>query len=413
MRLLKKINRNYLISSAVILAVGLVAFYFLINSIASTEIEESLHASEQRIIKQIKKHKNLPYLYPIIEVIKTNTTQATTIKDTAIFDREEGEAEIFKELNTYPDINGQFYHITVRALTVEKKDIVMSIFLSITAIFLLLISALYFINKKTAATVWKPFYHNIEILKNFSLKENHRITLHNTDITEFNELNHSISQLTEKVASDYNSLKEFTQNASHELQTPLAVIQVKIENLLNTEDLSQEQLAALHSILENISRLSRLNRSLLLLTKIENKQFSNTEMLDFGTLIRENLETMQDLFAMRQIIPTLEINDSFHHNMDKMLFNLLVNNLLKNQLMHTPKNGNILIRIETDHLLFANSGEHPLKNHARIFDRFYKENFDESSTGLGLALVKKVCDVSGLTIEYSFENKMHQFIIRK
>ena len=411
MKLLKKINRNYLISSAVVLAVGLVAFYFLINYIASAEIEESLHASEQRIIKQIKKHENLPYLYPIIEVEKTNAAQATAIKDTAIFDHEEGEAEIFKELNTFPKINGQFYHITVRALTVEKEDIVTSIFLAITFIFLLLIGALYFINKQITISVWKPFYDNLARLKSFSLKTNEKIALRETNITEFNELNHSINQLTNKVAVDYNSLKEFTQNASHELQTPLAVIQVKIENLLNTENLSHEQLTALHAILENISRLSRLNSSLLLLTKIENKQFSNTEMLDFGLLIRENMEAMQELFAMRQIVPTLEIDSSFHYNMDKTLFNLLVNNLLKNQLMHTPENGKVLIRVQENQILFANTGKQPIEDKALIFDRFYKESHDESSTGLGLALVKKVCEVSGLTIDYAFDGDMHQFRI--
>ena len=413
MNLLKKINSNYLISSAVVLAVGLLAFYFLINYIASSEIEESLYASEQRVIKQIKSRKSLPYLYPIIEVEKVNSAGATTMKDTAIFDQEEGEGEIFKELNTYPKVNGQYYHITVRALTVEKKDIVMSFFMAITLIFLLLIGALYFINKQIAISVWKPFYDNLERLKSFSLKANEKIVLRETNITEFNELNQSISQLTDKIVSDYNSLKEFTQNASHELQTPLAVIQAKIENLLNNENLSQEQMSSLHAILESISRLSRLNSSLLLLTKIENKQFSNNELLDFATCIGENLDTMKELFAMRQITPTLEINHSFLHNMDKKLFNLLVNNLLKNQLMHTPEDGNVLIRIQANQVVFANSGKQPLKDKTRIFDRFYKENFDESSTGLGLALVKKVCDVSGLKIDYTFEDKRHQFIIRK
>ena len=412
MKLLKKINRNYLFSSAAVLVVGLVAFYLLVNYFASAEIEESLHASEQRIIKHIKKHNSLTYLYPVIEVEKVNTPQPTNIKDTTIFDSEENEAEIFKELDTYPNINGQFYHITVRALTVEKQDIVLSIFLAITFIFLLLIGALYFINKQVSLAVWRPFYDNLEKLKSFSIKENQNIELRETNITEFNELNHSINQLAEKVVSDYNSLKEFTQNASHELQTPLAVIQVKTENILGSENLTEEQLSALHAILENISRLSRLNNSLLLLTKIENNQFANAENLDFGVGIRKNLKSMQELFAMRQIVPTLEIDGSFHHAMDKTLFNLLVNNLLKNQLMHTPKKEIVLIRIETSRILFANTGTSPLKNKARIFDRFYRENFNESSTGLGLALVKKVCEVSGLKITYAFDGGMHQFWVR-
>jgi len=412
MKLLKKINRDYLLSSALVLLFGLMASYFLINQLVFSEIEESLNASASRIEKQLKQQKKIPNLYPLIEVNVVKNLQHIVLKDTSIYDPIEGESEMFKELNTYRNINGQIYHITVRTLTVEKTDIVMSIFLGITGIFLLLIVALYFINKKTASSIWKPFNENLERLRTFSLKDRKKIVLQETGITEFDELNSRIAELSEKVVSDYISLKEFTENASHEIQTPLAVIQAKTENLVNSQSLTKDQLEVLYSILENINRLSKMSSTLLLLTKIESAQFSEPEDIDFAPLIRDNIDAMKELFDLRHIKTNIAQPGIFKVKMDRTLATILINNLLKNILMHTPEKGEVIIKIRQESLVFANSGKQALKDKERIFDRFYKESTAESSTGLGLALVKKICEVSNLKIDYSYEKNMHLFMLR-
>ncbi|VAW28803.1 hypothetical protein MNBD_BACTEROID07-947 [hydrothermal vent metagenome] len=405
MKLLKKINRSYLISSAVVLVIGLLAFYFLINHIASLEIIEGLHASEARIVHELGQHKTVLRLYPLIEVEETQKTGHEFIKDTTIFDPIEGENEVFKELNTFRKVNGKNYHITIRALAVEKEDIVMSIFLSITAIFLLLIGVLYLINKRTATTVWKPFYHNLEILKNFSLKENHKISLHNTGITEFDELNAGITRLTEKVVSDYKNLKEFTENASHEVQTPLSVILLNLEEVLQ-QNLPEAELTKIYHTYEAAKRLSALNQQLILLTKIENEQFADEE-LSLNKIIQNRLEALNPLVDSAKLRIQYKEQGDFPIKMHEALAETLVNNLLSNAIKHNVEGGIIRVSISGNGFEICNTGKGKPLPQKEIFHRFVKK--DSQGLGLGLAIVKRICDTHGLRIYYEFSGGRHCF----
>jgi len=407
MRLLKKINRSYLISSAGVLVIGLLAFYFLINHIASLEIIEGLHASEARIVRELGQNKTVLHLYPLIEVEKTRKPGPEFVKDTTIFDPIEGEDEVFKELNTFRTINGTTYHIIIRALSVEKEDIVMSIFLSITAIFLLLIGVLYLINKRTATTVWKPFYQNLEILRNFSLKENYKIVLRNTGITEFDELNAGITRLTERVSSDYLSLKEFTENASHEIQTPLSVILLNLEEVLQ-KNLPETELTKIYHTYEAAKRLSVLNQHLLLLTKIENGQFA-AEKLFLNKVIQNRLKVFSPLIDSANLRIRFEMQEDFPVKMHEALAETLVNNLLSNAIKHNIEGGTIRISISGNEFEICNTGkEEPLPG-KDIFNRFVKR--ESQGLGLGLAIVKRICDTHWLEINYKYAEKRHCFIV--
>ena len=405
MKLLKKINRNYLISSAVVLVVGLLAFYILINRIASREIIESLYASEARIVRQLESHQPVFHLYPLIEVEETQKSGPEITKDTTIFDPIEGEDEVFKELNTFREINGKFYHITIRALSVEKEDIVKSIFLSITAIYLLLIGVLYFINKRTTKTIWKPFYDNLEILKKFSLKENRKITLHKTGITEFDELNAGITGLTEKVVSDYQNLKEFTEDASHEIQTPLSVILMNLEEVLQ-KNLPETELTKIYHTYETAKRLSTLNQHLILLTKIENGQFDAEEII-LNKVIRDRMEVFRPLFESANLRIQIETQGDFPVKMHEVLAETLVNNLLSNAIKHNSKAGTIRINISGGGWEICNTGKGEPLSEREIFNRFVKK--DSQGLGLGLAIVRRICDIHGLEVGYKYKKGMHCF----
>ncbi len=408
MRLLKKINQSYFISSAVVLLIGLAAFYFLINDIASQEIIEGLHASEVRIVHELGKHKQVSGLYPLIEVEKTHRKGAEFIKDTIIFDPIEGEEEVFKELNTYREVNGQNYHITIRALVVEKEDIATTIFLSITAIFLLLIGVLYFINKRATFTVWYPFYQNLTILKNFSLKEGRGISLHKTGITEFDELNQVITGLTEQVSVDYLSLKEFTENASHEIQTPLAVILMNLEEVLQ-QNLPEESLTKVYHSYEAAKRLSTLNQHLILLAKIENGQFAAGNVL-LNDVVKSRLEVLKPLIDGMSLRVWVDMPVSFSVEIHEALAEILVNNLLSNAIKHNNEGGTIRIVISDSGFEICNTGkENPLAE-AEIFNRFVKK--ESQGLGLGLAIVKRICNTHKLDISYRYLDGMHCFRVQ-
>ncbi len=409
MKLLEKINRSYLWSSAVVLLAGLVIFYFMINRIASHEILEGLHASEVRIVHALKKHEPAPRLYPLVEVKKTGKTGPEYVKDTTIFDPVEGEKEVFKELNTFRKVNGQNYQIIIRALAVEKRDIVSSIFLSITAIFLLLIAALYLINKKTASTVWRPFYQNLAILKAFSLKENQKITLQETGITEFDELNRVVFKLTEKVRADYRSLKEFTENASHETQTPLSVMLMNLEEVLQKK-LPEEILTKIYQTYEAAKRLSALNHHLVLLTKIENRQFK-TENNDLKEILQNSLETFYPLLENANLRVRFEEVGPFLVKMHKGLAEILVNNLLSNAIKHNKEGGIIRLKISGNMLRMCNTGKGKPLTEAEIFNRFVKK--DSGGLGLGLAIAKRICETHKMEISYAFSKGMHCITLKK
>jgi len=409
MRLLKKINRSYLLSSAIVLIIGLLAFYFLINHVASQETLEGLHASEARIVHELRQNKPAFSLYPLIEVEETLKTGPEFVKDTTIFDPIEGEDEVFKELNTFRKINGRLYRITIRSLSVEKEDIVMSIFLSITGIFLLLIGVLYFINKSATSTVWRPFYQNLILLKNFSLKENREISLRETGITEFDELNEVITKLTERVSSDYLSLKEFTENASHEIQTPLSIILMNLEEILQ-KDLPEAELTKIYHTYEAAKRLSTLNQHLLLLTKIENGQFAEKD-IRLNEMIQNRLEALKPLIKSANLRIQFEEDGNFVVSMHEALAEILVNNLLSNAIKHNHKSGNIRINISGNGLEICNTGKDESLLETEIFNRFVKK--DSQGLGLGLAIVKRICDMHKLEISYAHSEGMHCFTIKK
>ena len=375
---------------------------------ASRETLEGLHASEARIVHELRQNKPAFSLYPLIEVEETQKTGPEFVKDTTIFDPIEGEDEVFEELNTFRKVNGKNYHITIRALSVEKKDIVMSIFLSITAIFLLLFGVLYFINKSATYTVWRPFYQNLTILKNFSLKENREITLRKTGITEFDELNGVITKLTEKVSSDYLSLKEFTENASHEIQTPLAVILMNLEEILQ-KNLPEEELTKVYHTYEAAKRLSTLNQHLILLTKIENGQFAG-EDIEFNKVIKSRLEVFSPLVESANLRVFVEEKEVFHIKMHEALAEILINNLLSNAIKHNNEGGNIRINISGSGFAICNTGKDEPLQENEIFSRFVKK--ESQGLGLGLAIVKRICETHSLMISYEYLEGTHCFRIK-
>lgn len=412
MKLLNKINRTYVLSSLLVTIPGLIIAYFFIIFTFNEETSEILRGNEKRVVQQIRTHHGIPSFYPLTDVEKTEQAQPFVLKDTTIFNSISKENEAFKEYTTYRIINHQTYRITVRTPVIEKNDVVLSLFLGTTFLFLLIVSVLFLINKYINRSIWLSFYTNLNTIKSFSLQSNEKLTLQPSNISEFSDLNHQLMRLTDKVISDYNNLKEFTENASHELQTPLSVVQAKVETLFNSNNINKDQVVVLETVLKNIQRLNRLNQSLLLLTKIENDQFNAKEDIIFNELILQTLDMMKEMFDQKGITIHLNQKEDFIHKMDPILARQLIHNLMANIIFHTPEKGTAVISIDKDSLSFVNDGEKALDSN-RVFERFYKASHNQRSTGLGLAIVKKICTLNQLDIRYMFVQKAHHFTLYK
>ncbi|MDB4291800.1 HAMP domain-containing histidine kinase [Maribacter sp.] len=372
-------------------------------------MEEELYSTKARVETALSKKDVLFSLPPVVEVIDADLIGLEILKDTIIYDPSQKEMEEFRELSAFKEINGKKYKITVRNLIVESEDILIAIVLSYVTIILLVFIFLFYFNKARNKKLWLPFFTNLEAMKNFSITSDEPIHLIDSEIIEFSELKDEVAILTNKVRSDYKNLKHYTEDVSHELQTPLAIIQAKIENIINGDDLNDIQFEHLTSIQRDIQRLTQMNKRLTLLTKIENNQFVNLESINMNERISKTVKNFQEISNVQiKISQDADVLVA----MDPYLAEVLCNNLVSNALKHSDQDGLIEIRFMENVCSISNSGSKPLEHPENLYSRFYRESEAVKSTGLGLAIVKRICDIYQFKIAYTFEGSQHVFTIK-
>ncbi|WP_220660185.1 sensor histidine kinase [Gillisia mitskevichiae] len=407
-KLLRKASKSFLLLSAVLMIASTIALYFYTKNLLKNEVEEELFSTEARIESAIKINDISFSLPPVIEVVEVKELEELFLKDTLIYDPSQNEDEVFRELSTFKRINGKNYRITVRNLVVESKDILIAIDVSYFIIILLVFLFLFYSNVEGNRKLWFPFFKNLEAMKNFSVKSEKQIVLVDSDILEFQELSNEISLLTNKVQDDYQNLKQLTEDVSHEMQTPLAIMQAKIENIINTNKIDDDQYKLFSSLQKDIQRLKQLIKRLTLLTKIENNQFINIDKVDIAASLGKTIQNFKELF-------NLEIGFQYKHplfvSMDPYLVEVLCNNLISNAVKHDVKKDEILVSCSHNSMIISNSGEKQIENPEKLFNRFYRESKSNQSTGLGLAIVKKICDLYGFEISYKFHDARHIFTV--
>ena len=407
-RLIQKTSKTFLFGGVLLVLLSSLALYFYTSYLLKSEVEEVLYSTESRVADAIKNDSVVFSLSPVIEVKKTDNVQSEVLKDTIIYDPSQDEMELFRELSTYKNINGIDYQITVRNMVVESEDLALAIVISNITIFVIAFIFLFYFNTTRNLKLWDPFFKNLEQMKRFSLTSKDTLNLVDSDVLEFSELKTEIETLADKVRKDYESLKQFTEDVSHEMQTPLAIIQAKIDNIINEHEISDKQFEQVTSIQKDIQRLKQLNKRITTLTKIDNNQFINIENVNVSDLINEKIESFKELqFANLVYNPENKLSVS----MDVYLAAILINNLISNAIKHSKKNEEITIITKSKLLIISNFGEKVLANPENLFLRFYRESSTNQSTGLGLAIVKKICDLYEFKISYKFEVDQHIFSI--
>jgi len=251
-----------------------------------------------------------------------------------------------------------------------------------------------------------PFKRTLRVIQSFELKQKEAIRLPGTSTSEFRELNEFLLKMTDKVREDYQSLKEFTENASHELQTPTAIIRGKLD-LLMESDIRDEQAVLIAEMQNALERLSRIHSSLTLLTKLENQEYAAKEPVNFSRLMREELASFQELMQMKQLRLVIEIEDKIYIPLHAALADLLLTNLISNAIRHNAGAGVIFVRLRREGLVIANTGQEPSVPTEELFERFKKGNPGSDSIGIGLAIVRQICDMSHFDIIYEYRAGSH------
>ncbi len=409
MKLVQKINRQYIVYTFIILLLAGISLFFTIKSIIREESDEKLVESYRRIASQLEKTPGDSEWFPMFSVISDSSlASGHHFSDTSLKIRHEFEE--YRQLVAYKTIQGRKYKITVRESELESDDLLETLTMVILLSFSGLLMLLFIINRRISKRIWRPFFENLEKLKQFSLQDivPYNPTISDTD--EFNELNHVLKSLTDKVITDYDNLKKFSENASHEIQTPLAIIQSKIEALLDENRLSGNQPDKVKSIYQAVKRLSKINSGLLLLTKIENRQFSELEEINLDRLIKTQIESFNELMVLKQLNFEYICNTEKHIEANKLLVEMLINNLFSNAILHNAEMGQIKIELNVNSLIFSNTGSSNIPDSDRLFERFYKSG-TTGSTGLGLSIAKQICLGADWMISYSYRNDLHIFSV--
>jgi signal transduction histidine kinase len=322
---------------------------------------------------------------------------------------DDGEEEPFLEYRNIVSINGKLYKITIRKSLFEYEELLLAISIPLFSLLLLAFLFSFLINRRLNKTVWKDFEFNLGILKKFSFKDAEGIKLKKTNIQEFDELNKSITELTNKLLSDYQALKDFTENASHEIQTPVSIISVNLEEMLQ-HNIPEQTFQLIVKTQQSLKRLSDLNKNLLLLAKIENRQFLAKELLNFNEIVNNKVEELSPLMKSKRLKVDVKANGTFQVKISPELADFLLNNLLTNAVKHNSFNGKIHIELSKTELKICNTGNANKLTSETIFNRFTKEN--SQSFGLGLAIVKQICDTHNIGIDY-LKNDVHCFVLSK
>ena len=331
-------------------------------------------------------------------------------EDRQVYIPEKSETEPARTLTmTFADADGHIYLLTVSTPTFEREDLMLAVFWHLIALYALLILTILLVTALIFNYSMRPLYQLLGWLDNYRLGDGTAGLPTTTDTTEFRKLTESARSTIERAEQYFERQKQFIGNASHELQTPLAVLGTRIEWLIDNTPLTDGQFAELSKMRQSLHRLTRLNRTLLLISKIENAQFNEKSDIDLVELINNELEVYNDIYAHKSIECTTRLPKRFIASMDESLATTMVTNLIKNAFLHTPDGGNIEITIKGEKLSISNSGDEALDT-TRLFDRFYTSG-KSGSTGLGLALVKSIAEFYRFGLEYTFKERIHHFTL--
>lgn len=320
--------------------------------------------------------------------------------------------EPHRKLNVIRKMADKTYKVEIFDVIVESEDIFTGVFQSQTRLFIILGIALVISSFLVSTWLFRPFNQTLHAIKNFKLNDTQIPKLGKTNTKEFKELNSLLSNMIERNQVDYHNLKEFSENASHEMQTPLAVAKGKMELLLQSKDLDKEQLQLINSSYEAIDHLSKMGRSLSLLTKIENNEFTEYETINLSEKVKTSIYDFQELLELKGIEFNHSIENDVYIQSNPVIIQILITNLFQNAIRHNIANGQISVSIDQKGLTISNSGNPLTTSSESLFERFKKDNQSGDTIGLGLAIVKKICDANGYKISYNYNGSNHIVEVR-
>lgn len=344
---------------------------------------------------------------PIDRIIAQNFRDKYS--DTTMYMQNEKDFEPVRLLTTVFRQGDHYYRLQVATSMVEEDDLMKALFYSVVWLYAGLVITILLINNLLLKKIWAPFYQLIKQVNAFRLEQMENITTRKTKIDEFNLLNQTVHGLLQHNIDAYSAQKQFIENVSHELQTPLSITINKIESLAENNNVTAEQASLINTALENLDRLARMNKTLLLLFKIENNLFAGRELVNVNTLAKQITADFSELLEYNQLSLTIEENASLEVEADANLFRIMLTNLLKNAITHNYPGGIVKIKIDKEAFAIQNTSHNGPLPRETLFSRSKNLPPAPGSTGLGLAIIKAISDKYGFHIHYTFSQAQHVF----
>jgi signal transduction histidine kinase len=392
--------------------------YFSIQSIVAEDVDESLIEQKDRLVRKLKLSDltHLAYLQTLDpDITLTPAINANNKRDTfytiITFDKIDSEETPYRILESNISVMEKLHTLQLKSSLLDSKDLIESIVKIVGAVLFLIVAGLILINRILSKRLWKPFYNTINKLLDFKIEKNELIHFEKTDITEFSTLNNSITKLTNRNQEIYQSQKEFTENASHEMQTPIAIFQGKLDLIMQTKPLTQEQYELISDLADVTQKMSRLNKSLLLLTKIENNQFFETENVSVKQILLKLTEQYRFQAEQRNITIHVHFTDDICITANRTLVEIMFGNFLSNSIKHNITNGSVVVNGSNTQVSFTNTGSSAALDADKLFQRFQKQTTDDNSIGLGLQISKKIADRYQYLITYTYQLHHHNFSV--
>jgi signal transduction histidine kinase len=420
-KLLDQSLRPLVIYALVVLIVSIPVYFLIINWIWENELDKHHYAIREKLEKRLTS-SNLPdssvsemivmlnKVQPGFSVRQATIPQPDSTYTLIRFDTFMNDREQFRCLLTDIRVNGKLFRVLIETNMEEIDETLLAIAAVTIFFFILLLAGFIYLNRKTALRVWRPFYETLASLHTFRLEGGKPVALPLSQVTEFTDLNQSLARLMEGSLTSYRQQKEFTENASHELQTPLAIVKSKLDLLLQSRALDQAQMQIVDDAYQAINRVTRINKNLLLLAKIEHAQFDEQRNITVRSLMTELSTQFADRFENRGIQYTAHVGN-ITVKANPMLLEILLTNLIVNAVRYTPTGGSISVQADQHELTFSNTGVAPL-HEQNLFRRFAQASTEHAGSGLGLAIAREICERYGWQIMYSFDGGLHHFTIR-
>jgi signal transduction histidine kinase len=418
-RLLNKALLYYTFFATIILLLSAPFIYWTMEKLYTDDVDEAIVLRK----KEFETNNQKTLLVSDVAVWNKFNRDIRILPDTVVsnpkdsiiqetfYDALMPEWEPYRVLYTKVKIEGKPFVLMIQLNLVESEDLIKTIIWIYLGILFTLLLVIFFITRFISNRLWHPFYDTLQKIEQFNIEQHVLPKLNDTNVKEFEQLNACLEKLIQGNLQSYVSQKSFTENAAHELQTPLAIFQSKLDLLLQDASLTQPQAYIVQSLYEATSRLTRINKNLLLLAKIENNQFAETATFTINELVNDAIPYFTEQATSKHLIIEKNAEAILGIHANRGLIEIMVNNLLLNAVRHNIENGKILVGIHENLFIIANTGINQSLDASILFKRFGKGSADVRSSGLGLAIVKEICDRYSWRVSYLFKDGLHHLSI--